>query len=225
MNEKWPRRSWISSVGAAAAALSLGSKPVAAQARGPFTPTRHPQDEWFDQVGGKHRTFIDSSTPNGGGAAILYANNLFVANKSGYGLDDPDLAIVVCLRHFSTVFAFTDAIWGKYGKALSDVVQFVDPKTQQAPSTNLYNSTAYGMSLPNGGITIDSIGKRGVQFAVCDMATHMITGAVAGAVKGNADALYKEFVANLVPNSHLVAAGVVAVNRAQEHGYTLLSAG
>ncbi len=29
--------------------------------------------------------------------------------------------------------------------------------------------------------------------------------------------------ANLIPNSHLVAAGVVAVNRAQEYGYTLLS--
>jgi len=28
-------------------------------------------------------------------------------------------------------------------------------------------------------------------------------------------------VANLVPNSHMVAAGIVAVNRAQERGYTL----
>ena len=36
--------------------------------------------------------------------------------------------------------------------------------------------------------------------------------------------LDKEFVANLIPNSHLVAAGVVAVNRSQEYGYTLLTA-
>ena len=33
-----------------------------------------------------------------------------------------------------------------------------------------------------------------------------------------------EFVRNLIPNSHLMAAGVVAVNRAQEYGYTLLTA-
>jgi len=42
-------------------------------------------------------------------------------------------------------------------------------------------------------------------------------------MKGNADAVYKELVANLIPNSHMVAAGVVAVNRAQEYGFTLLS--
>jgi len=43
------------------------------------------------------------------------------------------------------------------------------------------------------------------------------------ATKANGDAVYKELVANLVPNSHMVAAGVVAVNRAQEYGFTLLS--
>lgn len=217
------RRSWLS--GAAIAAMALATTPIAAQSRSRFTPTRHAQDEWFDMLPGKHRTFIDSSTAHGGAEAVYYANNLYSANKSGYGLDDRDVAIVVCLRHFSTVFAYTDVIWGKYGKALSDLVTFVDPKTNQAPSTNILNSAEYGMSLPNGGVTIDAIVKRGAHFAVCDVATHMIAGAVARAVNGNADAIYKEFVGNLVSNSHLVAAGVVAVNRAQEYGYTLLTAG
>jgi len=35
----------------------------------------------------------------------------------------------------------------------------------------------------------------------------------------------KELTANLVPNGHLVAAGVIATTRAQEYGYTLLVAG
>jgi intracellular sulfur oxidation DsrE/DsrF family protein len=56
------------------------------------------------------------------------------------------------------------------------------------------------------------------------MATRFLTGQVAQAVKGDAEALYKEVSANLIPNSHMVAAGVVAVNRAQEYGYTLLTA-
>jgi hypothetical protein len=47
---------------------------------------------------------------------------------------------------------------------------------------------------------------------------------VAQRTKGDADAIYKEFTTNLIPNSHLVAAGVVAINRAQEYGYTLLTA-
>jgi intracellular sulfur oxidation DsrE/DsrF family protein len=56
------------------------------------------------------------------------------------------------------------------------------------------------------------------------MATRRITGQVAAAVKADPQALFKEFAANLIPNSHLVSAGVLAVNRAQEYGYTLLTA-
>jgi hypothetical protein len=40
-----------------------------------------------------------------------------------------------------------------------------------------------------------------------------------------ADAMVKEFTARALPNSHFVAAGVVGINRAQEHGYTLIYAG
>ena len=38
------------------------------------------------------------------------------------------------------------------------------------------------------------------------------------------DAL-KELGANLLPNGHIVPAGVVAVNRAQEHGYSFMYVG
>ena len=224
MKNNTSRRRFMSGAGAIAAAVALGSEGSAQAPTGRFQPTRHQQDNWLNALPGKHRTFIDAATPNGAGEGMLYANNLYVANKSGYALSEPDLAIVVCLRHFATVFAYNNTIWGKYGQAMSDLVRFTDPKTKQAPSTNLLNSADYGMTLPNFGNTIDSVVKRGTHFAVCDMATHFISGQVASAVKSNADALYKEFASNLIPNSHLVAAGVVAVNRAQEYGYTLLTA-
>ena len=35
-------------------------------------------------------------------------------------------------------------------------------------------------------------------------------------------AIYKELVANIVPGSRMVSAGVVAVTRAQEYGYALI---
>lgn len=78
--------------------------------------------------------------------------------------------------------------------------------------------------MSNLGITIQSVAQRGTQFAVCDMATHMITDQVAAAAKAKPADIYKEFLDNLIPNSHLVVAGVVGVNRAQEYGYTLLTA-
>src|SRR4029450_11237652 len=185
---------------------------------------RHAQDAWLDAIKGKHRSFIDASTASGAGEAILYANNLYESNKSGYQLPESDIAVVACMRHFATAFAYNDAIWKKYGKPMSAMLQFTDPKTKQAPSTNLLNSADYGLTLSNFGNTIDSVVKRGTQFAVCDMATHFFAAQLAMETKGNADAIYKELVANRIPNSHMVAAGVLAVNRAQEYGYTLLTA-
>ena len=178
----------------------------------------------MDGVPGKHRVIIDAVSPEGAGSAILFANNLYVANQSGYGLGDRDIAIIVCLRHFATAFAFKDPIWAKYGAGMNALLKFNDPKTQKAPATNLYNSADYGMALPSLGNTIDAVVKRGTQFAICDMATHFFAGQLAGS-GGNADAVYKEFAANAIPNSHFVAAGVVGVNRAQERGYTLIYAG
>ncbi|PYS02813.1 MAG: hypothetical protein DMG12_13285 [Acidobacteria bacterium] len=41
---------------------------------------------------------------------------------------------------------------------------------------------------------------------------------------GNADAIYNELVANIVTNARMVPAGIVAVNRAQERGYSFVCA-
>jgi len=225
IDEKSARRSLLTGLGTAVAAFALGSKSASAQTPAArFQPARHEADAWMTTIPGKHRTIVDCATTSGAGEGILYANNLYVANASGYKLTDSDVAVIVCLRHFGTVFAYNDTIWGKYGKAMSDLVGFTDPKTKQAPSTNLLFSSEYGMQMPNFGNTIPAVVKRGTHFAICDMATNFISGQVAMATKMDPQATYKEFVANLIPNGHLVAAGVVAVNRAQEYGYTLLTA-
>lgn len=224
------RRSFLSrfGMGAASVGVALGAgvfaaRPAAAQTAG-FKPRRHAEDAWMDTPTGAHRVVIDSASPAGGGAALLYANNNFVANKSGYGLDVPDITVIVVLRHLSTPFGFSDAIWTRYGAALSEIINFKDPKTNAAPVTNLYSSGGAGMALPNMGITIPALVEKGVQFAVCNSATRFMANGVAQRTKGDADVIYKEFTTNLIPNSHLVAAGVVAINRAQEYGYTLLTA-
>ena len=83
----------------------------------------------------------------------------------------------------------------------------------------------FRLALPNLGTTIDAVTKRGVYFAVCDTATHFVAGQMAGMLKVTADEIYKDLSTNLIPNSRLVAAGVLAVTRAQEHGYSVLHAG
>jgi hypothetical protein len=209
-------------LGAAAAVGAVGVKGASAQTGGAFRPARHPEDSWLDAApGAKHRVVIDAPTPHGAGEAILFSNNLLEQNMKAYKLADKDLAIVVVLRHFGTPFGYNDTIWAKYGKPMGTMLGFNDPKTKQPPSTNLFNSAAYGMDLPNFGNTIDAIRGRGVRFAICDEATHFIASQLAGS-GGNADAIYKELVANIVPSARMVSAGVVGVTRAQEYGYALI---
>lgn len=220
------RRALIVGAGSVMAAAALGTRSASAQSAGDFRPAAHPEDAWLNQRAGTHRVFVDSATPNGAGEAILYANNLFNANKAAYaGGADADLALIVCMRHFATAFAFTDVVWAKYGKAMSAMLNFTDPKTKEAPATNLYNAPGYGLTLPNLGSTIDAVTKRGAYFAVCDTATHFMASQMAAPMKLTAPEIYKDLSTNLIPNSRLVAAGVMAVTRAQEHGYSLLYAG
>ncbi len=225
------RRSFLSRIvaGAGAFGAAFGSASVAqAQSAPPvaisaFQPTRHPEDDWLDQTGtAKHRFFFDDTTVDGFGQAMFFARNYFVANANGYKLADADLAQVICMRHESTSFSFTDAMWVKYGAALSERASgFVDPKTRAVPTINVYMVGGYDTALKNGNVTIDQLAKRGVRFAVCAMATRAAAQLAATKTGGNVDAIFKELTENLIPGGRMVPAGIVAVNRAQERGYSV----
>jgi intracellular sulfur oxidation DsrE/DsrF family protein len=225
------RRSFLSRLAASAAAfggIALSGRAAHAQssAASGWKPTRHTQDDWLDQIPGAHRFVLDTISPSGFGSALLYTNNFFLANQNGYGLGNSDNAVVIVARHNSTPFAYNDAMWKKYGMAIGDAAGgFDDPKTKTRPSANVYNSQTHGSALPNNGVTLDALIARGVHVAVCDMATHRFAGAIAAATKNNADEIYKELASNLIRNAHLVPAGIVAVNRAQERGYAFANAG
>lgn len=214
----WSRRSLMAGL-TATAALFLGRHADGAQAQPPSTPTpfqpvRHDKDGWFDKLPGKHRMVLDVTTASGVGEALGFAGNLFTGNKSGYDLGDSDLAMVICLRHSATVFAFSDPIWAKHGKALADAVKYTS-RTGETPTANPYNAAPRS--------AFDGLAKRGVQFMVCDTASHRFARMLAGS--GDGEAVYKEMAANMIPSSRFVPAGVVGVTRAQEYGYRLLYVG
>jgi hypothetical protein len=157
-----------------------------------------------------------SSSPQGASDGLQFANNLLSTNRSAYGLADEDLSLVVCLRHQSAAFAFSDVIWSKHGKALADSVRYTDPVTKEAPLANPLTAA------PRNPIA--ALAKRGVVFAICDLSSHRLSRLLAGP-GGDADAMYKQMAANPVPNGRFVPAGVAALTRAQEYGYSLLVAG
>ena len=164
-NKMWARRSLMSGMSAVAAAFAVGARPASAQTAGaPFQPARHPQDEWLVKIPGKHRVVFDVVSSRGVPEALHFANNIYSGNKSMYGLEQGDLAVLIVLRHAATAFGYSDAIWAKYGKALAAATNYTDPKSSEPPKANPFNATRIE--------TIDEMAKRGVQFAVCDQASH-----------------------------------------------------
>lgn len=209
------RRALVAGLGAVLAACTAGAKSMRAQSaeRG-FSPARHDSDRWMDQLPGKHRVFVDSASGSGGEDTLRFAGNLFIANRTAYGIAPADLAIIVCYRHNSTPYGYNDAMWAKYGKVLSQRIG-----RPEAATANPLNPVATTER------TLGSLIANGAQIAVCGTASRAIAGVIARETNSSEEAVLKEISANLVANGRLVPAGVVAATRAQEYGYSLLSCG
>ena len=212
------RRSFLARLGVAGGVVGAAiSSPAAAEqaaAGTPWRPARHAQDDWLEQIPGQHRFAFDTTTSDGAALAFHFATIYFVASQRAYGLKQSDLAVLIILRHKSTAFGFNDAMWMKYGKYFSAHADFTDPKTKEPPNTNLY------AAMPGEGI--NTLIQRGVHIAVCQMSTETIARQIAAGTGGDFDNVTKELSANLVGNGHSVPAGIVAVNRAQERGYSMV---
>jgi intracellular sulfur oxidation DsrE/DsrF family protein len=211
------RRSFFSKLGfglvGGATAVGSAAAPLQAQSseNGRFESLRHAQDDWLDQIPGRHRYIVDAPNPDGFSSAIQFTTTFYNINVNDYALKDTDLAVILVARHLSTLFAYNDAIWAKYGKPISDRNHVLDPKTNQPPSSNLQKDR------------LEPLIKRGLRLAVCNQSSRGYAGAIAMAMGLKQDEVFEEMKANLLPNARLVPAGIVAVNRAQERGYSLAS--
>jgi intracellular sulfur oxidation DsrE/DsrF family protein len=212
------RRSFLTRLNAGAAsiaALAMGGVAVAQVKPAPaarWEPARHDKDDWMDKLPGRHRLVIDTTTVDGFREGLLFASNFMSANRDDYGLQNQDLAVIVVARHISTAYGYNNDMWAKYGASLAGQAPSPDAQAKEPPKAN-----------PSAAALV-SLSNQGVQFAVCSMATRRLAGEIARAVSGNADTVNSELIANLVSSARMVPAGIVAVNRAQERGYSLVRA-
>ncbi|MEO8258441.1 MAG: hypothetical protein ABI868_13925 [Acidobacteriota bacterium] len=205
------RRAIIAGLGAMAAAATLGGQSATAQGASSdsFTPMLHAQDEWMSAMKGRHRIVLDVTSPAAVPDAIRFAGNLLTGHKNGWGVEESDVALLVCLRHGATPFGYADAIWSRYGKT-------IDPKATPPPAGNPYNSGEQSQ--------LAALAKRGVQFMVCGTASRGLASRIAGP-SGDVEAILAEMGANLIPSARIVPAGVVGVVHAQERRFALVSVG
>jgi len=191
--------------------LSLLQSPVATIRS--WQAARHDQDDWLDGNTAKHRVILDTWNPEHFPDALQFAGNIVETNKTDYDIPAGELAVVICVRHRTTPFAFNDAMWTKYGKSMSAQMAWTDPNSQGTPRTNPY------------GKRLAALAAQGIQLAICNRTTRAYSGRAAREANSANDVVLKEFMANTIIAGHFVPAGVVAVTRAQERGYANISIG
>jgi intracellular sulfur oxidation DsrE/DsrF family protein len=205
------RRSLLNGIGMAAiAGVALGSTRATAQETATrVQPPRHELDAWMDAIPGNHRVFIDTDNMAGGTNALRYSSNIINAHIDAYGGSEAEMAMIICYRHAATSLGFNDAIWAKYGGTF---VSFGRPPGEQVEAPVKNPQTA--------GIT--AAAERGIHFAICNSASTLLASIIARQSGQEAAAVLAELVANTIPNGHMVPAGVMAITRAQEHGYSFM---
>jgi hypothetical protein len=218
-NKRTLLRNIVAGLGLGAAAAASRISPASALEKS--SPVSEPQDRWLDELGSRHRQVFDTISSDGVARALTFAHTFYAANRDGYGIEPGELGVVMILRAGSTAFGFNDNMWTKYGTPFAKRYKLLDPTTKSAPVVNIYNAADKAASLPTNGLTLDALGKLGGQFAICAVASRKLAEAVAQDTGGSGDAIFAEFRANIVQRARMVPAGIIAVNRAQEHNYAL----
>jgi len=184
-----------------------------------------PQDSWLDDTPARHRQVFDTISADGVARALTFTHTFYAANREAYGIEPKDLAVVMILRAGSTGFGFTDTFWSKYSAGLAKRYKVTDPVTKSEAAINIYNTADRASLLPTNGLTFDALARMGGRFAICSVASRKLATALAADMGGSTEAIYADMMANMVTNARMAPAGIVAVNRAQEHHYALCYAG
>ena len=119
----------------------------------------------MDELGISHRAFVDSSTGQGGIAAVNFASNILRAHAMGYGGSDDDYGMIVCFRHASAPFGSNDAMWEKYSEVFVGRTQIHDGNGDPVTHNPLSVERTYGNRDNSSPIlpTVASISP----FAIC----------------------------------------------------------
>lgn len=218
------RRGFLGKVAAATALGMTGLAPfrIEAQPEASGTgPSNSEFEAWLGKIKGKHRQVYDATAENDG-LPFAWSHVFLTTNYESAGVPESDLSVVVVLRHSAIPFAFTDPVWAKY--KFGEVFKVTDRATKAPAIRNTYYKAKEGeLFFPE--MAIEKLMARGVLIGVCNVAMTVYSGVVATKMGLPADAVKEEWEAGLIPGVQVVPSGVLAVNRAQEHGCTYCYAG
>lgn len=205
------RRKFLAQLGGIAAMAGLSRSSAAQQAAASMATPDH--DAWMQRARGEHRQLFHSTSP-GDGAAMLMAANFLDVYASAYDASPGHAAAVIGVHGSALPIGLNDAAWSRY--ELGKRINVNDPDTGEHAKRNIF---AVG-----GPISIDTLINRGVVLLVCNVALTLTAGSLARARSLQQAEVYEDLKASFIPGAILVPGLVVAINRAQEKGFTYVRA-
>lgn len=215
-----PRREFMRNVGVGAIAVAATAIGVRADAQ-PLLDNGPEDEAWLNRLTGKHRQVFDAVTPNDGWG-VVFATNFLDTSMKAYGLKQSEVTTVLSLRHMASALALNDAIWAKY--KLGALLNVTDKSTHAHATRNIFSHLRAG-DMPMADAGIAELLARGAVVTACNAALSFMSGMAATAAGLPPQNAKAEWLANLIPGVVVVPAGVLAVNRAQEHHCTYCYAG
>lgn len=181
--------------------------------RAPDAGAVPPTGDWLEALDAPNRMVFDAPNANGG-IPLVHALN-YLNSWNAAGVEDSDIDAVVTLYGATTFHGLDDAMWARYG--LGEIVGEQDP-SGAAWDRNPWrvSPVVEGTVLPPA--SIEALSDRGTTFILCNNALTWFAGIVAEARGLEADAVYADMKAHILPDVTLVPAMVVAIDRAQQAG-------
>lgn len=202
-----PRRRFLAELAVGAASLTAVN-PLVRRAEALTSDKASDADAWMKPLKGRHRQIFHGMAAETN--AMLMAKNFLDAYQESFGAKNGEVNAVIGLHGAALSTGFNDAIWAKY--ALGKSGNVVDPKTKEPATRNIFAT--------EGDLAISELQKRGVVILLCNTALRLRTKSMAATLGVSYDTLYTEFSSSRLPGTILVPALVVALNRAQEKGFT-----
>lgn len=201
-------------LGAVALALVASAAVSARPAQLEAASSIAPSDNWLKKVTAKHRQLFDSPT-SGGGIPLVHIMNYYDTWNKAYGVADKDIDAVGTFYGATTFFGVNDAMWAKYR-----IGEFLGEKdgTGALATKNPWREAPVILGMELRPASIESLQKRGATFILCNNALGIFAGMLAKARGLEADAVYQDLKANILPDVELVPAMVIAIEQAHTAG-------
>lgn len=216
------RRDFLGGLAATAVGLSALAFParlLADQKMPPSASNNKEFETWLKKIKGKHRQVFDAPSTNSG-LPLAWARVFLMSNKQ-VGANEKDVTSVLVLRHDAIPFAMNNDLWQKY--SFGEAFNVNNMMTKARVTSNIYWQPKEELPIP--GMSVDKLLESGVLIGVCDLAMTFNSMHFAEKMKMDAAEIKKDWVAGIFPGIQIVPSGVLAVNRAQEHGCTYCYAG